>query len=156
MALPKRKPNRLPNYDYSSNGAYFITICVQDRKHLLCDIVGDDALIVPKPYGLIAEKYIANIPQVEKYVIMPNHIHMLILLQHGPMKASAPTTSVSDIVRSFKIMVTKEIGKPIFQRSFHDHIVRTEQDYLKIWEYIDSNPAMWETDCFYPKEAPVM
>ncbi|MBR2476768.1 MAG: hypothetical protein IKB50_01385 [Clostridia bacterium] len=60
----------------------------------------------------------------------------------------APTSIVS-IVRSLKTLVTKEIGHPIFQRSFHDHIIRNEQDYKMIWEYIDTNPIRWEDDCFY-------
>ena len=91
MELPKRKPNRLSEYDYSQNGAYFITICSQDRCKILSDIVGDDAHIVPKPYGTIAEKYIRNVPEIEKYVIMPDHIHMIIRLDNGSMWASTPT-----------------------------------------------------------------
>ena len=88
MNLPKRKPTRLKGYEYSTPGAYFITICVKDRKQLLSKIiVGDDAHIVPKShisnYGLICDKYINNINikyenvTIDKYVIMPNHIHLL-------------------------------------------------------------------------------
>ncbi len=88
---PVRKPNRLPNYDYSQNGAYFITICTEGRKPCLSQIVGDDAHIVPKPYGQIVEKYICNAPEIEKYVIMPDHIHMIIRLDNGTMWASSPT-----------------------------------------------------------------
>ena len=91
MDLPQRKPNRIPNYDYSENGAYFVTICTQDRKPVLSAIVGDDAHIVPKPYGQIVEKYIRNAPEIEKYVIMPDHIHMIIRLDSGTMWASSPT-----------------------------------------------------------------
>jgi REP element-mobilizing transposase RayT len=87
MELQQRKPNRLNEYDYNQNGAYFVTICTQDRKQILSSIVGDDAHIVPKPYGIIAEKYICNAPEVEKYVIMPDHIHMIIRLDNGPMWA---------------------------------------------------------------------
>ena len=93
MDLPKRKPTRLKGYDYSTPGAYFITICTQDRKELLSEIiVGDDAHIVPQNhlsnYGLICDKYINHINikyenvTVDKYVIMPNHIHFIIFL-HG-------------------------------------------------------------------------
>ena len=66
--------------------------------------------------------------------------------------ASSPTKSVSDIVKSFKTLVTKEIGKPIFHRSFYDHIIRGEQDYREIWDYIDGNPAKWRQDRFYKGE----
>ena len=79
---------------------------------------------------------------------MPNHIHMIIFL-HGTMKASYPTKNIASVVRSFKTMVTNEIGIPIWQRSYHDHIIRDEKDYIKIWKYIDTNPERWEEDCFY-------
>ncbi len=158
MDLPKRKPTRLKGYDYSTPGAYFITICTKDRKELLSKIVGDDAHIVPKnqvsQYGLVCNKYINNINNkyenvtVDKYVIMPNHIHLIIFLR-GTMKASSPTKNIETIIRSFKTMVTKEIGYSIWQRSYHDHIIRDEKDYEKIWEYIDINPLKWEIDCFY-------
>ena len=157
--LPKRKPTRLKGYDYGAPGAYFITICTQDRKELLSKIiVGDDAYIVPQnnlsEIGLICDKYINNINikyenvTVDKYVIMPNHIHLIIFL-HGTMRASSPTKSIESIIRSFKTLVTKEIGNSIWQRSYHDHIIRGEKDYQKIWEYIDTNVVRWEKDCFY-------
>ena len=159
MELPRRKLIRLKGYDYSTPGAYFITICTKDRKELLSRIiVGNDAHIVPKNhlsnYGLICEKYINNINikyenvTINKYVIMPNHIHLIIFL-HGTMKASSPTKNIENIVRSFKIMVTKEIGNSIWQRSYHDHIIRGGKDYQKIWEYIDTNVIRWGKDCFY-------
>ena len=149
MELPKRKPNRLCEYDYSQNGAYFVTFCTQNRCRILSSIVGDDAHIVPKPYGIVAEKYIRNVPEIEKYVIMPDHIHMIIRLDNGSMWASTPTdrkpqhNRISNIVRSIKTLVTKEIGKSIFQRSYYDHVIRNQQDYNEIWEYIENNPRKW-------------
>ena len=146
--LPERKHNRYPEYDYSQNGAYFVTICTQDRKKILSTIVGDDAHIVPKPYGQIAEKYIRNVPEIEKYVIMPDHIHMIIRLNSGAMWASPPTNKpqhnrISTIVRSIKILTTKEIGETIWQRSYYDHVIRNQQDYNEVWEYIENNPTKW-------------
>ncbi|MBQ3543901.1 MAG: transposase, partial [Lachnospiraceae bacterium] len=85
---------------------------------------------------------------VDKYVIMPNHIHMIITI-HGTMKASSPTINTENIIRSFKTMVTKELGNSIFQRSFHDHIIRNDEDYKKVSEYIGTNVLRWESDCFY-------
>ena len=180
MELPKRKPNRLKEYDYSQNGAYFITICTKDRKQILSHItvgddarivpkiprcnVGDDAYIVPKisrynvgddahivprikltTIGEIAEKYLLRIQGVEKYIIMPDHIHLIILIDKddGAMKASPPTNSISQCIKSFKIMVTKELGYPIFQRSYFDHIIRNRQDYEETCKYIDENPMKW-------------
>ena len=152
MAFAERKPNRLCEYDYSTNGAYFITICTKDRKRILSSIVGDDAHIVPKPYGIITEKYIRNVPGIEKYAIMPDHIHMIIRLDNGSMWASTPTSKrpqhnrISNIVRSIKVLVAKEIGESIFQRSYYDHVIRNQQDYDEIWQYIENNPRKWFLD----------
>ena len=65
------------------------------------------------------------------------------------MWASAPTQSVSTRIRSFKTLVSKQIGQSIWQRSFYDHVIRDEGDYLHIWQYIDSNPAKWAEDEYY-------
>ena len=71
---------------------------------------------------------------------------------HGPMWASAPTQSVSDRIRSFKTLVSKQIGVSIWQRSFYDHVIRNKEDYLHIWKYIDDNPAKWAEDKYYYAE----
>ena len=165
MELPKRKPNRLSSYDYDREGTYFLTICTQDRKCLLSKIVGGGALDAPlnqlTDIGEIVEKYIRSGNQmdrvrVEKYVIMPNHVHILLMVEmdtSGTPRASSPTMAVVPrFVSAFKRLTNKEIGKDIFQRSYHDHVIRDKMDYLKIWEYIDNNPKQWELDCFYVKE----
>lgn len=156
--LPFRKPTRLKGYDYSAPGAYFVTVCTHGRQELLSEIVGEDAHILPQPklteIGNVCDKYINNINikyenvTVDKYIIMPNHIHMIIFL-HGRMWASSPTKNLNNIIGSFKTMVTKETGNSIWQRSYHDHVIRDEKDYQRIWEYIDTNAAKWEDDCFY-------
>ncbi len=144
MKLPKRKPTRLQQFDYSMSGYYFVTICTKDRKPILSQIVsnnvGDDAHIVPKPYGKIVEKYIKTIDGIKKYIIMPDHIHMIIANDNGTMWASSPTQSISQKIKSFKILVTKEIGQSIWQRAFYYHVIRGEQDYQEIWQYIENNP----------------
>lgn len=160
MQLPKRKPNRLPEFDYSSNGAYFVTICTQGRRKLLCDIVGDGSP-VPMKQGMIAEKYVQEIPikypcvKIDNYVLMPNHIHLLIFIAKESGTGN-PSPTLGKIIGWYKYQVTKQInnemgipGSRFFQRSFHDHVIRGEKDYLKIWEYIDNNPARWAEDCFY-------
>ena len=146
-----RKPIRLKEYDYTTDGAYFITICTKDRQKILSEIhrVGDDAHIVPTPIGRLVDGFIQSIPGIDKYVIMPNHIHMIIRIADGPMWASAPTQPIPARVRSFKTLVTKELGTSIFQRSYYDHIIRGEQDYRDIWQYIDNNPARWTEDDLY-------
>ncbi|MEE1279239.1 MAG: transposase, partial [Oscillospiraceae bacterium] len=79
------------------------------------------------------------------------HIHLIIKIDSGTMWASSPTKSIPQIIKSLKSLVTKEIEKSIFQRSYHDHIIRDKNDYLKIWNYIDTNPQKWNEDCFYIK-----
>ena len=145
MDKPIRKQNRIPEYDYNQSGAYFVTVCVKNRKPILSQIVGDDAHIVPKPYGIVVEKYIKNVPEIEKYVIMPDHIHMIIRIdndEYGTM-SYPQNNQVSSIVRSLKILTTKEIGQSIFQRSYFDHVIRNQEDYNGVWEYIDKNPLNW-------------
>ena len=124
-------------------------------------VVGVDAHIDPciklSNTGMIVDKYIKNIEKtnniinVEKYVIMPNHIHLILFVKNdGSIWASTPTSSaVSNTVRSLKILTTKEIGYSIWQRSYYDHVIRNEQDYVRIWEYIENNPLQWDIDKFY-------
>ena len=162
MELPIRKPTRLPRFDYSTPGAYFITICTKDRKNILGNIVGGGAFDAPytnlSRTGITVEKFIKSgerIPNVhiDKYVIMPNHIHMILLVEvgcGGTSRAPSPTNAViPHFVSTFKRFCHKEAGFVIFQRSYHDHVIRGEMDYLEIWEYIDNNPAKWNEDCFY-------
>ena len=148
MDLPNRKNNRLENFDYGKNGMYFITICTQNRRKILCEIVGGGALDAPKiklsEIGEIAEKYILstnNIPEitVDKYVIMPDHIHLLLWVRdiNGTSKAPSPTNNlISHSISTLKRFINKDVGYNIFQRSYYDHVIRT----LK---YIDNNPINW-------------
>ena len=156
MTLPERKNPRLKQFNYSTPCGYFITICTKNMEQSLGKIVGGDAHIAPQMrlsnVGSIVEKYIRRIPGIHKYIIMPNHLHMIIIIENGAMKASPPTQSIPSRIRSFKTMVSKEIGHSIFQRSFHDHIIRGENDYRKIWEYIDTNVIRWKDDCFYNEQ----
>ena len=162
MNLPQRKSNRLPNFDYSTPGAYFITICTQDRKCILSEIVGGGALDAPRAelskIGATVAAYILsgnNIPGVivDKFVVMPNHVHIILFVDNnsvGTSRAPSPTNAiVPHFVSTFKRFCHKDVGQKIFQRSYHDHVIRNEMDYLKIWEYIDNNPARWKEDCFY-------
>ena len=94
---------------------------------------------------------------VDKYVIMPNHIHFILLVDRadtgGTSRSPSPTNAViPHFVSTFKRFCHKDAGRKIFQRSYHDHVIRGEKDYLKIWEYIDNNPARWKEDCFYEED----
>lgn len=161
--MDKRKPNRLEYYDYSQNGAYFITICTRDKRGILCDVVGDGALDVPQihlsDYGkivndeIIKSNEIYDYINIDKYVIMPNHIHLILIIDRdnkGTSRAPSRTNAIIPLfVSMLKRFTNKKCGISLWQRSFHDHVIRNECDYRRIWEYIDTNPAKWELDCYY-------
>ena len=83
---------------------------------------------------------------------MPNHVHLLLQINTDPDGRAMLAPTVSRVVQQLKGVVTKQIGHSIWQKLFHDHVIRNEKDYLKIWEYIDNNPARWQEDCFYEEE----
>lgn len=157
MDYPRRKPTRLKGYDYSTNGAYFITICTQNRQCVLSEIL-DTCEIRLSEYGEITKKQIKAAQQrfptvsIPQYVIMPNHIHLIMIL-NGSGGAS-PSPTVSDVICALKSQITRlcNYGGKLFQRSFHDHIIRNEKDYMMISEYIENNPYKWEEDCFFAQE----
>ena len=149
MTYYARKSTRIPNYDYSSCNYYFITICTHNRKCIFGSVNQLNKLgyIVNKHILLISKHY-KNV-YVDKYVIMPNHIHLILVLKNGSEKPN-----INQIIGQFKSGVSREIHNvisdiEIWQRSFHDHIIRNQNSYEKIWLYIDSNPVNWSKDCFF-------
>ncbi|MEG0894888.1 MAG: transposase [Oscillospiraceae bacterium] len=170
MELQSRKRNRLKGYDYSQNGLYFITICAKDREMLFGKIVGDGVQdtqnVKYTPYGKVVDNIIdcinntySNI-NIEKYVIMPNHIHLLIQVcyvedmylskKDGTSKTPSPTNAViPSIISTLKRFSNKQVGFNMWQRSYHDHIIREKTDYEMILKYINENPYKWQQDCFY-------
>lgn len=161
--LPQRKPTRLKHYNYSNAGAYFITLCTQDRKRLLCDIsvgfgIYDEPKIILSEYGNVADRYIRKLSDeydkitIDHYVIMPNHIHMLISIHKsdGASQVPHPTNeTIPKFVSLFKRYCNREFGYNIWQKSYNDHIIRDEKDYLNRWKYIENNPAKWQEDDYY-------
>ena len=86
---------------------------------------------------------------VDHYVVMPNHIHLLLQINTDENGRPMVTPTISIVVQQMKGYVTKQLGRPIWQKLFHDHVIRNENDYRIIWEYIENNPVQWELDCFY-------
>lgn len=154
---PKRKTNRLKQFDYSQNGAYFITICTKDRKRILSRVVGEGLCTLPKivltPIGKEIERSIHFIHEnyenvfIDKYVIMPNHIHMIVILDNRAGGHGNPP--LQKVIGLFKSFTTKQYKGKLWQRSFYDHIIRNEADYLNIWQYIEDNPLRWHDDKYY-------
>ena len=162
MANPQRKNLRLPDYDYSAPGAYFVTICTQNRQCILSNItVGAGALDGPTlaltRTGEVVEKFILSTDRiagltVDRFVIMPNHVHMILTVASGggPSRAPAPTNAIiPHAIGTLKRFVNKELGESIWQRGYYEHVIRSEKDYLEIRTYIDQNPAKWAEDPYY-------
>ena len=162
MQLPIRKQNRLTEYDYSMPNAYFITICTDNRKNLFWS---DVMAIIDRPqdvpltqYGKTVDFYIKSISShypaisVDHYVIMPNHIHLLLQIHTDNNGRSMIAPTISRVLRLLKGTVSKKIGFPIWQKGFYDHVIRSETDYLEIWNYIEGNPGKWVEDKLYISE----
>lgn len=161
MDLPKRKTIRLEGYDYSSNGAYFVTICAYDRAQIFGNIYVEQGLCSCRlsHIGRIVQDEIQNIPnryvgvKIDQYVIMPNHVHLVIVLER---QEQSPCPTVGDVICVIKSISTKnanrdenKIGRKIWQYRFYDHIIRNEQEYQRICRYVNENPLKWQQDRFY-------
>ena len=164
-AYKNRKRIRLQGYDYNTVGAYFLTICTENRRCLLSRIVGTGVLDGPKvellPCGIIAEKFIQQMNDfydeisVDSYVIMPNHIHMLLFVKEGPSRTPVPTVQnsvVSRFLSTFKRFCNKAYGKNIWQTRSYDHVIRNQADYDQHMQYIYENPFGWQADEFFVEE----
>ena len=181
--LKKRKTPRYQGFNYNCVGVYFLTICTQNRRCILSRIVGTGVLDCPQTeltkYGKIAEKYIRQLNEfyhhlsVEKYVIMPNHIHLLLWVKENnttdngqsgtpvtdgqsgtpvPTNIERANSACSQFVSTFKRFCNKEYGENIWQARFHDHIIRNRDDYEEHVKYIYENPLRWYYDELYTEE----
>jgi REP element-mobilizing transposase RayT len=159
MEVKRHKNTRIKNYDYSTTGHYFVTICTSNRKNVLCTIVEAFPQVEQFQYktiltdiGKVVDKYINNIRKVysnitlDCYVIMPNHIHLIVVM------GNKSTLALSQIIRSLKIIISKEIGGVIWQENYYEHIIRCEQDLYETRKYIENNPSKWCEDKYYIKE----
>ncbi len=169
-----RKSIRLKGYDYSKEGLYFITICTQNRENLFGEII--NGVMILNNAGLIVKKELLKTNEIrknvkiDKWVIMPNHIHFIIEILEGfpsgkpvqkivgvlplanPNKLKPNT--IGSIVNQIKSKVTKEIRKEteifsIWQRNYYENIIRNDEIHQKIIEYIGNNPLKWEDDKYY-------
>lgn len=151
----RKKPNRLTGFDYSTPGYYFITICTKNHLCLLGKIVSENELMPAvmelNAAGQIVKAVAEEIPYhypsatLDKYTIMPNHVHMILVLKDNPQTGP----SIHTIIQQFKRAVSIRIGESIWQPRFYDHIIRSEREYQEIWKYIDNNPAKWALDKYY-------
>ena len=169
--LPQRKALRLKNFDYNTPGAYFVTICTHNRKCTLSHVVGaihESPEIQLTEYGKIVDRLINTVPlqssvTIDRYVIMPNHIHLIIMIRDDEERRAIRESPlrgrslISKAIGYIKMNASKEIhhrygNDPVWQRGFHDHIIRDQSDHEKIVQYICENPLVWQYDCFHIEE----
>ena len=162
---PIRKTIRLQKYDYSQAGYYFVTVCVADKKPILSRIYSNHFQENKLPYriellpmGIEVEKTIKYINdnykqvKIEKYVVMPDHIHLIINLEgKGEFDTDRQgCLSLRDVVKYLKSYTTREyrkktgnIASVLWQQRYYDHIIRNQEDYNEKWQYIDNNPLKY-------------
>ena len=165
-----RKSNRIPDYYYGSTGAYFITICSKNMEQIF-NIISRSGILPPQTtltdIGFVIEQEILRIPEIygnviiSKFVIMPNHVHMIIEIldnggkmpplrdDGGKMPPLRNAGSVGQIVNQWKRAISIKLGFSPWQKSFHDHVIRNQEDYNRIAEYVDNNPEKWSEDRYY-------
>jgi len=163
---PIRKQMRLPYWDYSQNGAYFLTICAKDRKSYFSTVVGRGILdaheIRLTRYGQYVQdtlEYIAaNNPDMilHNWVIMPNHLHILVSVTKeqccvsGASGMPRPTDAlIPKLVSSLKRFTNRRAGIALWQNGYYDHIIRDDVDFIHKWKYFDSNPDIWLEDDYF-------
>ncbi len=174
MNVPVRKSIRLHGYDYSQDGAYFVTVCTKNKQHYFwenndkykpvspygsgdtnvgANCVRPQNRIHLSPIGIAVKNELKKISllydgkiKITKYVIMPNHIHLIIVINNCVIGRTQFAPTISRVIKQFKGAITKQIGFSPWQRSFNDHIIRNENEYAAYWRYIEENPANWEND----------
>jgi putative transposase len=156
-----RKSIRLQNYDYSQAGAYFITVCTQNRECLFGDIVDDEMQF--NNAGRIIQTIWNEIPmhcrqvELDEFVIMPNHFHGIFFICPSELGAASSAPTLGQIMRRFKstsaIAVNKSLGRssqPLWQRNYWERVVRDEKELHGMQEYIVNNPRQWILDKLHP------
>ena len=164
---------RRQGYDYAGGGMYFITICTHNKECLFGGI--RDGVMHLNVFGNIADTCWKEIPQhfshaaLHEFVIMPNHIHGVLVLDENAEKVGArhcrATTpqfgvtipgGLAAVIGAYKSIVARRInevrdslGTPVWQRNYFEHIVRNEDEWGRIAQYIENNPECWESDDEY-------
>ena len=169
MECPVRKQIRLKGYDYNQNGVYFLTLCAKGRTPIFSKIVGRGLLDAPEVQlteaGRCVQETMIYLTEhdpalhIEASVIMPNHVHILLAIRAREGGASGrprPTEMrVPKFVSSLKRYTNRLCARPLWQTSYHDHIIRDDNDFLNHWTYIDQNPARWSDDEYYQPGGPI-
>ncbi len=175
--IHNRKSIRLTDYDYTSEGLYFITICTKDKKCLFGNIV-DGEMILNNTGRIVKEEWLHTVEirkenvALHEYVVMPNHFHAIVEICRGVLHTpenihnninhlcnqgvcytplQSPSKSLGAIIRGYKGAVSRLLGYSVWQRNYYEHIIRNQQSYEEIATYIINNPFVWEKDQLFIK-----
>ena len=141
---PVRKRQRLRGFDYAGCAHYFITICTRGKNCFFGEII-EEKMVLSR-WGKIAAEELLLLPQrypgleIETYVVMPNHLHLLLSLENV---GGAGPANLQTVIGLYKSGVSRRCGQPIWQKSYYDHVVRGQEDHAEIWKYIENNPKKW-------------
>ena len=174
----RRNSLRYAGYDYTRAGAYFVTFCAH-RGRSIFGWINEEAVMILNPLGQIAHTawldFAENHPEIEIdiFIVMPNHVHVLLWILAPTNPADKPPSdkerafgdaiagSLSTLIGAYKGGVTQKAkntgvfaGSPLWQRNFHDHIVRSEEELQRIRKYIRTNPLRWKEDQLHPDAPP--
>jgi REP element-mobilizing transposase RayT len=168
IVIRQRKPNRLKNFNYSSSGYYFVTMCTKNRQEYFGNIINNKMIL--NEYGKITEHYWLEIPKhfnnvkLDEFIVMPNHVHGIIVIKNifnpvGNRHACSLQNAIcrrqnqllSNIINLYKSTTSKFIHRSginsfRWQKSFYDHIIRNEYSLFGILQYIRDNPRNWDED----------
>jgi putative transposase len=160
VTLHHRRSIRLRHYDYSRRGFYFLTICTFNRAALFGEVV--DGVMLPNAAGIIADaqwqatREMRTNVELHECIIMPNHMHGI--LEITDSNEVACNAALGDMVRGYKSAVTKqvralqgEVKVSVWQRGFYENVIRSEDAYVAMSEYIQTNPLRWKDDLYFTK-----
>lgn len=161
--FPQRKNIRLPDFDYSQPGYYFITICAKERLNLFGKIVKTKMIL--NEFGKCVHNELTNGLMVkynhidiDEFVIMPNHLHFILIINQFLNSSQNVSPKLGNIIAFFKYHSTKEVNNlrkdaasPVWQRSYYEHVIRDNDELFQIRNYIQNNPLEWESDEYYTK-----
>ena len=171
--MERKRHMRLPGFDYTRLGAYFVTICMHNRLCLLGEVV--DGCVRLSEAGRFARDAWEHLPmhyphvRLDAWVIMPNHVHGIVCLAKAeaapsgigagtglkpvPTGGETPRYGLPEVVRAFKTFSAKRInasrgtaGAPFWQRSYYDRVIRDDASLDRMRQYVLDNPARWRQD----------
>jgi REP element-mobilizing transposase RayT len=151
LAVQKRKPLRLGGFEYSSQRLYVVTVCARHRRCIFGDVV--DESVRSSLLGTLVRRQIEALPErldigLDAFVVMPNHVHAIVCLKTRARQASP--LRLGTVVGSFKSGSSREAKTSLWQRGYHDHVIRDDHDLERIREYIVTNPIRWARDPEHP------